>query len=49
MFISFNFKYSSVTIKVEPYWNVNFDISKLSNIANLIKVEPYWNVNFLLF
>ncbi len=39
-----------VWIKVEPYWNVNYQEDKLTILSPVIKVEPYWNVNlFLLF
>ena len=36
---------SRVTIKVEPYWNVN-QVGYHPHIdLETIKVEPYWNVN----
>ena len=35
----------AVNIKVEPYWNVNTDLSPSKKLGGFIKVEPYWNVN----
>ena len=32
-------------IKVEPYWNVNFEVASTVVKPLSIKVEPYWNVN----
>ena len=32
-------------IKVEPYWNVNFNNKLKKALEANIKVEPYWNVN----
>ena len=34
-------------IKVEPYWNVNYEPYQEDKLTILIKVEPYWNVNLL--
>ena len=36
------------TIKVEPYWNVNFSKSTKVALQKHIKVEPYWNVNKMI-
>ena len=38
-----------MSIKVEPYWNVNGIVNQLNFLSSKIKVEPYWNVNFLNF
>ena len=35
-----------ITIKVEPYWNVNGGEQINFKENYLIKVEPYWNVNY---
>ena len=35
-----------ITIKVEPYWNVNATLFGTKFENYLIKVEPYWNVNY---
>ena len=34
-----------ILIKVEPYWNVNYEPYQEDKLTILIKVEPYWNVN----
>ena len=36
-----------ILIKVEPYWNVNYEPYQEDKLTILIKVEPYWNVNSL--
>ena len=35
---------ASLSIKVEPYWNVKMKYSALEILSENIKVEPYWNV-----
>ena len=35
----------SITIKIETYWNVNYDMFVSEVDHEKIKIETYWNVN----
>ena len=35
-------------IRIEPDWNVKFDIEELKNLMEYIRIEPDWNVKQLI-
>ena len=37
----------SISITVEPHWNVNLFSHPHNFVNQIITVEPYWNVNYI--